>query len=118
MVKQSEDYVKKCVRCQKQATLIHKPVFPLKMITSPWPFAIWGFNIVGKLPKAPGGFEYMFTTTDLFTKWVEASPLIKTTAGDVERFIWKHIISRFGVSYAILLDNGSQFVAAAIKNLY
>ncbi|XP_058217932.1 uncharacterized protein LOC131328958 [Rhododendron vialii] len=82
MVKQSEEYVKQCVQCQKQV------------------------------------FEYMLTATDLFTKWVEASPLVKTTAGDVERFIWKHIISRFGVPYAILSDNGSQFVASAIKTFY
>lgn len=60
----------------------------------------------------------MFTTTDLFIKWVEASPLVKTTTGDVENFIWKHIISRFGVPYAILLDNGTQFVAAVIKVFY
>ncbi|XP_058217376.1 uncharacterized protein LOC131328449 [Rhododendron vialii] len=96
MVKQSEEYVKRCVRCQLHVSLIHQPAFPLKMIISPWPFAVWGFDIVGKMPKAPGGFEYMLTVTDLFTKWVEASPLVKTTAGDVERFIWKHIISRFG----------------------
>ncbi|XP_058218439.1 uncharacterized protein LOC131329357 [Rhododendron vialii] len=118
MVKQSEEYVKQCVRCQKQASLIHQPSFPLKMITSPWPFAVWAFDIVGKMPKAPGGFEYMHTATDLFTKWVEASPMIKTTAGDVERFIWKHIISRFGVPYAILSDNGSQFVTSALKAFY
>ncbi|XP_058218306.1 uncharacterized protein LOC131329231 [Rhododendron vialii] len=43
------------------------------------------FDIVGKMPKVPGGFEYMLTATDLFTKWVEASPLVKTTVGDVER---------------------------------
>ncbi|XP_058202708.1 uncharacterized protein LOC131317152 [Rhododendron vialii] len=118
MVKQSEEYMKLCVRCQKQASLIHQPAFPLKMITSPWPFAVWAFDIVGKMPKAPGGFEYMLTATDLFTKWVEASPMIKTTAGDVERFIWKHIISRFGIPYAILSDNGSQFVTSALKAFY
>lgn len=58
MVKQSEDYVKRCVRCQKHASLIHQPTFPLKMITSPWPFAVWAFDIIGKMPKALGGFEH------------------------------------------------------------
>lgn len=59
------------------------------------------------MPKALGRFEYMLIATGLFTKWVEAYLLIKTTAGDVECFIWKQIISRFGVPYAILLNNGS-----------
>lgn len=88
------------------------------MFNSPWPFAVWAFDIVGKLLKAPGGFEYLLTATDLFTKWVEAAPLVKMIAGDVERFIRKHIISRFGVPYAILSDNGTQFVAATIKTFY
>ncbi|XP_058192134.1 uncharacterized protein LOC131309534 [Rhododendron vialii] len=118
MVKQSKDYAKKCVRCQKQASHIHKLAFPLKMISSPWSFAVWAFDIIGKMPKAPGGFEYMLTATDLYTKWVKAVPLVQTKASDVQSFIRKHIISRFGIPYAILSDNGSQFVAAAIKIFY
>lgn len=118
MVTQSKEYVKKCIRCQKHASLIHQPAFPLNMITSPWPFAVWAFDIVGKMPKAPGGFEYMLTATDLFTKWVEAALLVHTIAGDMERFIRKHIISRFSMPYAILSDNDTQFVAVAIKAFY
>lgn len=70
------------------------------------------------MPKAPGGFEYMLTATDLYTKWVEAVPLVHMKASDVQSFTWNNIITRFGVSYAILSDNGSQFVAAAIKVFY
>ena len=117
MGKEAEDYVKKCPRCQKNALLIHQPANTLKMIESPWPFAVWGLDIVGKMPKAPGGFEYMITATDLYTKWVEAAPLVKIRAEEVKIFLWKSIISRFGVPFAILSDNGKQFVAVAIKNL-
>ena len=74
---------------------------------SPWPFAQWGIDIVGKLPTAPGGFKFLITGTDYFTKWVEAEPLVTITAADVKKFIWKNIVSRFGVPYAIMSDNGT-----------
>ena len=118
MVKESEAYVQRCERCQKNALLIHQPGNELKMINSPWPFAVWGLDIVGKMPKAKGGYKYMITATDLYTKWVEAAPILHIAADDVARFLWKYIISRLGVPYAILSDNGTQFVAKAIKKLY
>ena len=32
----------------------------------------WGMDIVGKLPKAPGGKVFMLAMTDYFSKWIEA----------------------------------------------
>ncbi|XP_058192093.1 uncharacterized protein LOC131309482 [Rhododendron vialii] len=64
----------------------------------------------GKLPTTPGGFKFLITATDYFSKWVEAEPLVTTTKVDVRRFVWRNIVTRFGVPYAIVSDNGSQFV--------
>ncbi|XP_058217536.1 uncharacterized protein LOC131328636 [Rhododendron vialii] len=64
----------------------------------------------GKLPTAPGGFKFLITATDYFSKWVEAEPLVTITEADVQRFVWRNITTWFGVPYAIVLDNGSQFV--------
>ena len=117
MKRTSEEFVKKCEQCQKHATHLLRPAEILQPITSPWPFAQWGLDLVGKLPTAPGGYKHLITATDYYTKWVEAEPLITITATDVERFLWKNIISRFGVPYAIISDNGTQFVAEAIEKL-
>lgn len=117
MKKTSEEYAKKCEQCQKHATHLLWPAEVLQPITSPWPFAQWGLDLVGKLLTAPGGYKHLITATDYYTKWVEAEPLITITATDVERFLWKNIISRFGVPYAIISDNGTQFVAEAIEKL-
>ena len=46
-------YVKKCDHCQWQAHLSRVPAQDLASITSPWPFAQWGIDIVGPLPTAP-----------------------------------------------------------------
>lgn len=90
---------------------------PLQPVTSPWPFAHWGLDLVGVLPTAPGGFRHLVTATDYFTKWVEAEPLITISSEDIERFLWRNIISRFGVPYAIISDNDTQFVAEGVNAL-
>lgn len=112
--KTREELVKKCIQCKKHAPILHQPTLNLQLVKSSWPFARWGLAIVGVLPTAPAGFKHLITATDYSTKWVEVEPLVHTTTADVDRFIWKNIISRFGVPYATVLDNPIQFVAEAI----
>ena len=47
------DYTRKCDRCRGLAPILKSPVQDLISISSPWPFAQWGINIVGPLPTAP-----------------------------------------------------------------
>ncbi|XP_058180085.1 uncharacterized protein LOC131298624 [Rhododendron vialii] len=61
--------------------------------------------------------EFLITATDYFSKWVEAKPLVTTTEADVRRFVWRNIVTRFGVPYAIVSDNGSQFVGKELTGL-
>ena len=54
--------------------LIHVPPFELHALTSPWPFSVWGIDIIGKIsPKYSNGHEYILVAIDYFTKWVEAA---------------------------------------------
>jgi hypothetical protein len=46
---------------------------------------------------------------DYFTKWAEAGPLMTITTGAIKNFLWKAIICRFGIPYALITDNGTQF---------
>ncbi|RZB46137.1 Polypyrimidine tract-binding protein-like 1 [Glycine soja] len=39
--------------------------------SSPWPFAMWGMDILGPLPKAPREVKYLLIVIDYFTKWIE-----------------------------------------------
>jgi transposase InsO family protein len=66
-------------------------------------------DIVGPLHKATGNRKFLLVATDYFTKWIEAEPLAKITEPMIERFVWKNIITRFGVPYSLITDNGSQF---------
>ncbi|XP_077242529.1 uncharacterized protein LOC143883048 [Tasmannia lanceolata] len=50
--------VKKCHKCQVYANLIHVPPSELHSLTLPWPFLVWGINIIGKLyPRSSSGHE-------------------------------------------------------------
>ena len=46
---------------------------------------------------------------DYFTKWAEAEALANIQDVDVKKFVWKNIITRFGVSDLLKSDNGLQF---------
>ena len=47
--------------------------------------------------------------TDYFIKWVEAEPLANIRDVDAKKFIWRNIVTRFGVPHTLISDNGLQF---------
>lgn len=61
---------------------------------------------------------FIITTTEYFTKWVEAVPLIKATGKQVALFILNHIICRYGIPLSIVTDNGGQFKNKDLDKLY
>ena len=97
MQKKAQEYVKKCDQCQRFAPNIHQLGRVLNPLSSPWPFAQWGLDIVGLFPNAIGNKRYLLVGTDYFTKWVEAEALANIRDVNVKKFIWKNIVTRFGV---------------------
>ena len=55
----------------------------------------------------------MLVTIDYFTKWVEAEALANIRDVDVKKFVWKNIVTRFGVPQVLISDNGLQFDSKA-----
>jgi transposase InsO family protein len=66
---------------------------------------------VGILPRAPGGFKFLFVVIDTFTKWMDAMPVVNITQEAVVKFI-QSIIYRFSVPRRVLTDNETQFEGA------
>uniref|UniRef100_A0A2N9EA47 Uncharacterized protein n=1 Tax=Fagus sylvatica TaxID=28930 RepID=A0A2N9EA47_FAGSY len=87
----------------------------LNPISSPWPFAQWGLDLVGPLPRATGNRQWLIVATDYFTKWVEAEPLARITDSESRKFVWKNIITRFGIPRCFVSDNGTQFDSGPFK---
>ena len=88
----------------------------LYSLSSPWPFAMWGMDILKPLPKAPRVVKYLLVTIDYFTKWIEARPLLEITTSKVEKFTQKHLIYRFSLPYAIVMYNDTQFKAQTYED--
>ena len=118
MQKEAQEYIKKCDQCQRFAPNIHQPGGVLNPLSSPWPFTQWGLDIVGPFPKAVGNKKYLLVCIDYFTKWVEIEPLANIKDVDVKRFIWKNIVTRFGVPYVLISDNGLQFDSKVFRKYY
>ena len=75
-------------------------------LTSFWPFAQWGLDIVGPVLRATGNKKWLFVGINYFTKWVEAEPFSNIRDIDAKRFIWRNIITRFGIPHTLISDNG------------
>ena len=56
-----------------------------------------------------GNKKYLLVGTDYFTKWVEEEPLANIRDVDAKRFVWKSIVTRFGIPHVLISDNGLQF---------
>ncbi|KAK8926340.1 hypothetical protein KSP39_PZI018276 [Platanthera zijinensis] len=79
--KDAEAYSRKCSQCQLFAPLALQPAQQLRSITAPWPFAIWGMDLIGPFPQASGQRKFVL------------------------------IACRFGIPLAIITDNGPQFAS-------
>ena len=72
-------------------------------------------DIVGPFLKAAGNKIYWLVSIDYFTKWVEAEPLVNIRDANVKKFIWRNIVTRFGVPRTLISNNGLQFDSKAFR---
>nr|CAB3498769.1 unnamed protein product [Digitaria exilis] len=104
----AEEIVRHCKGCQYFAHHSHQSAHKIKMIPPSWPFACWGLDMIGKLPRAPGGFEYCFVAIDKFSKWIEVFPVVKPTSEKAVQFL-QELILRFEIPHQIITDLGTTF---------
>ena len=75
-----------------------------------------GMDILRPLPKAIEAVKYLLVVINYFTKWIEARPLREITTSEVEKFTWKHFICQYGLPYAIVTNNDTQFKAQTYED--
>jgi ribonuclease HI len=109
MNRDAAELVRVCDACQRFCRIPRSSPEYLHSITSPWPFSKWGVDIVGPLPTGKGNKKFVLVAVDYFTKWAEAEALATITTENVIKFLWKSIVCRFGIPYAMVTDNGKQF---------
>ena len=115
MQKEALEYTKKCDQCQRFAPNTHQSGGFLNPLSSPWPFAYWGLDIIGSFLKVAGNKKYLLVSIDYFTKWVETEPLVNIQDVDAKKFLWKNVVTRFGVPNTLISDNGLQFNSKSFR---
>ncbi|XP_057744769.1 uncharacterized protein LOC130962591 [Arachis stenosperma] len=109
MMADSKEFVKKCVKCQENANFHRAPASELSLLTFSRPFSQWGVDLLGPFPVGPGQVKYLIATIDYYTKWIEAEPLASISSSNCKKFMWRQVITRFGIPEVIISDNGTQF---------
>ncbi|XP_022157626.1 uncharacterized protein LOC111024288 [Momordica charantia] len=54
----AKEFVKACDNCQRFANIIHQPPELLTPISTPWPFAQWGVDLIGPFPLGKGQTKF------------------------------------------------------------
>ena len=67
-----------------------------------------GFRHCRTIPQSSGKQEISSGRHKLFYE-VEAKPLANIRDVDAKRFVWKNIVTRFGVPHVLISNNGLQF---------
>jgi len=75
-------------------------------------------DILGPFSPGKGQVKFLIVVVDYFTKWIEAKPLTTITTQQVQQFVWKDIICRYGVPHTIITDNGRQFIDKELAKFY
>ena len=61
---------------------------PFNPISVEAPFQQWGLDFIGEInPNSSGQHKWILTTTDYFTKWIEAIPTRKSTNAVIIDFL-------------------------------
>ena len=109
MAQDAYNMVKGCKKCQQFANVLRSPLEDLTSIFTPWLLAQWRVDIVGPLPLEKGGVKFVIVVIDSFTKWAEAKALATIIEKNIEHFMLRLMVCRFGIPHLIVLDNGKQF---------
>ncbi|XP_059289187.1 uncharacterized protein LOC132042676 [Lycium ferocissimum] len=111
-------FVHKCHKCQIHGDLIKVPPTELNAMTSPWPFAAWGMDVIGPMePATSNKYRFILVAIDYFTKWVEVASYSSVTKKVVTNFVRNNIICRFGIPKSIITDNGANLNSHLMKDM-
>jgi ribonuclease HI len=111
----AKNIVQWCDACQCFATKPHAPTSELRTIPLAWPFAQWGLDQVGPLPKSSrGSHSYVLVAVDKFSKWIKAVPVTNQEATTAVKF-FESITCRYGVPNSIITDNGTNFTSGEFQ---
>ncbi|GBN35451.1 Transposon Tf2-9 polyprotein [Araneus ventricosus] len=104
------------IHCQKNKINRHTRAQIATYIEVDDRFSVINIDIIGLFPTSEGR-KYCFTCVDRFTCWIEVIPFANLTAEIVARIFYDYWISRLGMPYCVITDQGSEFRSELFKNI-
>ena len=111
-----KQYCRSCAACQKVSKKSKKAFLqPMPIIEEP--FSRIAMDIVGPLDRSRSGNKYILVVCDYATRYPEAMPLKNIDAETVSEAI-AEVFTRFGIPREILTDQGSNFMAELLNEVF
>ena len=89
--KDAYNIVRACEKCQLFTNVQTRPGEMMTPISSPWPFAQWGIDIISPFPIGKKQFNFLIVTIHYFTKWGRSRTSDDDNGGQSHKFcVEKH----------------------------
>ena len=75
-------------------------------------------DIISPFVPGKGQTKFLLMGVDYFTKWIEDEPLASISTKNVQNFVWRIIVYRFGAPHTIITNNGRQFIDRGLQSFY
>ena len=97
--------------CTKHTPTRRIPEPPLQSLA----FCTMGLRHCWPISQSSSNKKYLLVGTNYLTKWVEIEPLVNIRDVDVKKFVWKNIVTYFGIPHSLISDNGLQFGSKSFR---
>jgi len=104
-------HVEKCPAFANSRLSERKNSTVMKPFTADKPFSGLAMDLLGPLPTSKGGHRHVLVICVRFSQLTRAIPLTKATALTVASAFINTWAAAYGISDAVLTDNGPQFAS-------
>ena len=119
MYKDVKRWVRACLACRRRKTprQMHAGE-PGEVSNATQPWQRVSIDIVSTTTTSQEGYTKILTMIDLFSRYVITVALRKATAKEVGTALFEHLFCRFGKPKSIHSDDGSEFINAALEDMF
>lgn len=110
------EYVNSCPTCQKTKVSQKRAVGLLGGRIFEYPWCVVCTDVM-EFPRSRNGFTHLVVYQDLFTKWIELSPIRAANGKNITATFDDLILTRWGAPRVLLSDNGREYINKLLQNL-
>ena len=117
MKKEILKWVKACLACRRRKTPRPMRAGLTEAVLAKFPNETVQIDFLGPYPITEGGYSWILTMIDMFTRWPVAVPLKDRSSASIAQAIYKYWICERGVPLIICSDRAREFISKGIKQL-